>query len=393
MGLLFLSLFNSILGLSILFPVIGPLGRDLGLDEVEIGLLSTSYSLMQLFFAPIWGRASETRGRKPILLVGILGFAGGFLCFGMVAEAFRHGLLGHGALVGLSVLSRAIGGALSSATLPTAQAYAADITERADRTAGMAVIGAAFGLAVIFGPVIGATVSHFFGLLAPVWFSVGIGLLNAVLVFVRLPEPARRGARETGPVRSADIARRTWPLLALGALATLANVAMEQTVSFLFEDRLGLSHDETPKWVGGGLLAYGILAVFAQGFLVRRTKFAPRTLVLAGLPLTALGMAGLAFATSFPVLLVCMAFQGLGQGLVVPGLSAALSVSVDDHEQGAAAGLSSAGQGLGRFLGPLTGTSLYAFARPSPYLASAALLGLLMVLAAIYVPKPLAETA
>ena len=80
---LFLSLFNSILGLSVLFPVLGPLGRELGLSDAQIGLISSGYALSQFIFAPMWGRASETRGRKPVLLIGVSGFGIGFLAFGL----------------------------------------------------------------------------------------------------------------------------------------------------------------------------------------------------------------------------------------------------------------------------------------------------------------------
>src|SRR5207302_1404937 len=115
----------------------------------------------------------------------------------------------------------------SSATLPTAQAYVADTTGRDDRTAGMAVIGAAFGLGIIFGPVIGAVLSAV-SLLAPVYFSAGIALLNAAFIAVKLREPERRlaiRAPQLGPV-----AAKVWRLLGVAVAVSLASVAMEQTV-------------------------------------------------------------------------------------------------------------------------------------------------------------------
>jgi MFS family permease len=199
MGLLFFALFNSILGLSVLFPVLGPLGRSLALSETEIGLVSTGYALTQLLFAPYWGRLSETRGRKPVLLVGIVGYAIGFAAFGVAATLGEGGALSHELLVVALVGSRLVGGALSSATLPTAQAYAADLSEAKDRTAAMGIVGAAFGLAIIFGPAIGASIAHFFGLLAPVWLSVALAAANAVLVASILPEPARKNVASHPP--------------------------------------------------------------------------------------------------------------------------------------------------------------------------------------------------
>lgn len=167
LSLLFLTLFNSILGLSVLFPILGPLARELGLSEVQVGLFSTGYALMQFLLASYWGRRSEVMGRKPILLVGILGFASSFFLFALFAWLGYQQVLSSWGLFAFLLLSRLLGGAFSSATLPTAQAYLADITPREQRTQSFAVLGAAFGLGVIFGPAIGAGLAHF-GLLAPV---------------------------------------------------------------------------------------------------------------------------------------------------------------------------------------------------------------------------------
>jgi MFS family permease len=388
MGLLFFALFNSILGLSVLFPVLGPLGRSLALSETEIGLVSTGYALTQLLFAPYWGRLSETRGRKPVLLVGIVGYAIGFAAFGVAATLGESGALSHELLVVALVGARLIGGALSSATLPTAQAYAADLSEAKDRTAAMGIVGAAFGLAIIFGPAIGASIAHFYGLLAPVWLSVALAAANAVLVASILPEPRRKNVASHPPALL-PVARKVPAVLAVGFVATLSSVAMEQTIAFAFEDRLGLSHDETPMWVGAGLVAYGVVAVFAQGFLVRRYTIAPRTLVLGGLPIAMFGMGLLVFATSFPVLVVALTIQGLGQGLVLPGVTSALSLGVTDGEQGAVAGVNASAQGLARLAGPLVGSRLYEISGALPYEVATALL--FAVLAFVLVSRDVAR--
>lgn len=100
-GLLFITLFNSILGLSVLFPILAPLGRWLGFTELQVGMLSTSYALMQFLMSPYWGRRSERVGRKPVLISGILGFALSFLAFGVIAELGSRGAFGHWTTFGL----------------------------------------------------------------------------------------------------------------------------------------------------------------------------------------------------------------------------------------------------------------------------------------------------
>ncbi|UJR85354.1 MFS transporter [Sandaracinus amylolyticus] len=382
MGLLFVTIFNSILGLSVLFPVIGPLGRDLGLSDTQIGALSTSYALMQLLLSPWWGKRSETAGRKKILLVGVCGFALAFGLLGTAAEIGRMDVVPPLALFALMLGARVIGGAFASAMLPTAQAYAADLTTRENRTSGMAVIGAAFGLAIIFGPVIGGTLAHFFGLTAPIWFSTAFGALNALLVWWRLPEPPRRDASERPPVRLGDVARRAWPLLLVAAVTTGATVLMEQTVAFLVEDRLHLTREDTPLWMGGALFVYGVVAVAVQGGLARRMRVAPTTLVIAGLPITIAGLVTLMLAREYGWIVVGMGLQGFGQGLALPGVTSAMSLAVSDDEQGQVAGLNNSAQGLGRLFGPLVGTALYELDQELPYGTGAALIGIALLFVA-----------
>jgi len=388
LGLLFITLFNSILGLSILFPIIGPLARELGLSEFQTGLFSTAYAFMQFLMSPYWGRKSEEVGRKPILLVGILGFSVSFFLFGLFAQLRFAGLLDVNTTFWLMLFARLIGGAFSSATLPTAQAYVADITGRADRTAGMAVIGAAFGLGVIVGPGLGGLLAKIH-LLAPVYFSAGLALLNALFVYLALPEPKRRVHLDTAPVLKFHDPR-IFPLLAAGFVISLASVMMETTVAFYFQDRLGLNAKETARAVATALVVYGLAAVFVQGFLIRRFKWPPAVLLGLGLPLSFLGFLTFVFARDFGTLTLALVLQGVGQGLSSPGVTAALSLAVGENEQGLVAGLNSAAQALGRMFGPMLGTALYQWVDPrAPYLTSA----ILLALAALLLLTPPSRTA
>jgi MFS family permease len=375
-GLLFITLVNSILGLSVLFPILAPLGRYLGFTELQVGALSTSYALMQFVMSPYWGKKSEVVGRKPVLLTGIIGFSLSFFGFALVAQASKAGWFGHWTTFGLLLACRVLGGAFSSATLPTAQAYIADTTERSERTAGMALIGAAFGIGLVIGPGIGAALSHI-GLLAPVYFSAGFAVLNAIFVWLKLPEPKKHHAHHEEQ-KLPHLVTRVWPLLATGFALSLASVAMEQTVAFYYQDRLRLGHEQTARTVGVALVCYGAVAIVVQGFLVRRFRWSPRALIQCGVPIALAGFVGLVFANQFSTLTAALALQGFGQGLALPGVSAATSLSVSEREQGAVAGLNSSAHGLGRVFGPVVGTSLYEFRAELPYAVSAGLLLLVL---------------
>ncbi|HKO51643.1 MAG TPA: MFS transporter [Polyangiaceae bacterium] len=376
-GLLFITLFNSILGLSVLFPILAPLGRELGLSELQVGSLSASYALMQVLLSPSWGRLSERIGRKRVLLTGVLGFGVSFFAFALLADLGGRAHWPTPVLFAALLGARLLGGAFSSATLPTAQAYMADLTGRSDRTAGMAMIGAAFGLGVIFGPLIGAAFS-LVSLLAAVYFSASLAVLNFAFVWFFLPE-SKRLAAQAPPNGTGHVARLVWPLLAVGFTLSLASVAMEQTISFYYQDRLQLSNHATPRTVGMALGVYGLVAVFTQGFLVRRYKWSPLRLMAIGMPVALLGYVSLAFAHQFGVLTLALAAQAFGQSLAVPGVTAAMSLGVSEDDQGVVAGLNSSALGFGRMLGPLAGTGLYEFRAEYPYILSAALIVIVML--------------
>lgn len=390
MALLFLALFNSILGLSVLFPVLPPLGLELGLSPFEITTFSTGYAFMQLVMSRFWGRRSDAKGRVSTMLIGIGGFAISFYAFGAVAWLGLQGGLSHWPLYGALLGCRLFGGALSSATIPTAQAYAADLSGPEDRTRAMALIGAAFGSGIVFGPAIGAGLAALTdNLLAPVFFSASIAVVNGLFVLFALPEPERR-APSPPDADAPSVWSKVWPILAVGLAATLASVAMEQTVALYFQARLELGEVETAKTVGIALVGYGVVVVLTQGFLVRRVTWQPATLVRLGVPIALAGFGLFVFADDLWLLSAALWVQGLGQGLVLPGVTAALSLSVGADEQGAVAGWNGSSQGLGRTLGPVVGGAFFELRPELPYVFSAALLALVMVVVFV---RPLAPTA
>ncbi|MFD2608771.1 MFS transporter [Deinococcus taklimakanensis] len=388
--ILFLTIFIAMLGLSVLFPVIGPLGRELGLTPAQIGWFSTAYSLMQFVFSPVWGGRSERLGRRPILLMGLVGFSVSFGLFGLLAHFGQTGALTGGTLFALLVASRIIGGIFSSATLPTAQAMMADISSQKDRAASMGLIGAAFGLGVVFGPAIGGLLSGV-SLLAPVYFSAGLGLFTALLAFLMVPETRQPGGAHAAPGdRRALLTQGAIPLfLAVSALSTLASVGMEQTIAFYVQDTLRLDPTRTARTVGSMLAIFGILAALVQGGAIRplSKKVAPTPLIMAGLLVMAAGMLLLPQMQAYWPITAALALIGVGSAILSPTLSAGLSLSVPADQQGTVAGLNSSALALGRMVGPLLGTNLYQnVSHGAPYVASGAVL--LALLALMLVTRP-----
>ncbi|WP_102128080.1 MFS transporter [Deinococcus planocerae] len=381
--ILFLTIFVAMLGLSVLFPIIAPLGRQLGLSETQVGWFSTVYSLAQFVFAPIWGSRSERVGRKPVLILGLVGFSLSFGLFGLFAALGVRGVLTGTALFALLVAARLVGGLLSSATLPTAQAMMADLSSEKDRAAALGLIGAAFGLGVVFGPAIGALLSGF-GLTVPIFFSAGLGLMTALAAFLTLPETRRAGQASAARGDRRALLRHPGILLflAVSALYTLASVGMEQTIGFYVQDTLRLDPSQTARTVGLMLAVFGFVAAAVQGGAIRplSRRVAPGPLITLGLAIMGAGMFLLPLTSTFWTITAALAVIGVGSAILGPSLSAALSLSVGADRQGAVAGLNSSALALGRMTGPLLGTGLYQSAgHAAPYLLSGGVLAALLV--------------
>ncbi|WP_161881655.1 MFS transporter [Deinococcus alpinitundrae] len=388
--ILFLTIFVAMLGLSVLFPIFGPLSRQLGLSESQTGWFSTAYSLMQFVFSPIWGARSERIGRKPVLVMGLIGFSLSFGLFAIVADLGLRGVLSSTLLFGLLVGARFLGGILSSATLPTAQAMMADLTDRGNRAAAMGLIGAAFGLGVIFGPGLGGVLANF-GLTVPVYFSAGLGLVTALLARLTLRETREPGT--SAPAAGNRFALARGPIvvfLVISALFTLASVGMEQTISFYVQDNLHLTVAQTPQVVGGMLALFGLISAAVQGGAIRplSKKLSPTMLIPAGLIVMGAGMFALSAASVFWTMAGSLALIGIGSAILGPSLSAALSLSVNEHQQGQVAGLNSSALALGRMTGPLIGTGLYqSVSHHAPYIFSGGVLVALLAVVALARPQ------
>ena len=387
---LFLTIFVAMLGLSVLFPIFGPLSRQLGLSESQTGWFSTAYSLMQFVFSPIWGARSERIGRKPVLVMGLIGFSLSFGLFAIVADLGLRGVLGGTLLFVLLVGARLLGGILSSATLPTAQAMMADLTDRGNRAAAMGLIGAAFGLGVIFGPGLGGVLANF-GLTVPVYFSAGLGLVTALLARLTLRETRAPGT--PAPAAGNRFALARGPILVfllISTLFTLASVGMEQTISFYVQDNLHLTVARTPQVVGGMLALFGLISAAVQGGAIRplSKRLAPTLLIPAGLVVMGAGMFALSAASVFWTMAGSLALIGIGSAILGPSLSAALSLSVGEHQQGQVAGLNSSALALGRMTGPLIGTGLYqSVSHHAPYIFSGGVLVALLAVVALARPQ------
>lgn len=367
------------MGQTIIFSVLPPLARELGFSDFKVGLIFMISAVCWVFLSPRWGRLSDVRGRKPLIVMGLAAFALSMAAFGASVELGIAGALSGFPLYLLLVISRSFYGLLGSAGPPAAQAYIADRTSAADRTAGIAGFSAAFGFGAMLGPGFGAATSVF-GQTAPFFAMAILAAIMSVAVFTFLTERTRPTQRKQGPrMRITD--KRIAPFIVYGIAFGIINAIPVQTIAFYFIDRLGFSTELAPQLVGVGLMGGAMASLFSQLIIVQRFKLTPRTLMRGAPILFALGHLLIASTSHVGVVIFGMVVAGFGAGMAAPGFNAASSLAVKGEEQGAAIGLANAGGASGFILAPLLGFWLYGFAPYAPYLFTVTLSCLLLIFA------------
>lgn len=347
LAVIFGIVFIDLVGFGIVIPVLPLYAERFGASPIVIGLLLAVYSLMSFLFAPVLGRLSDRVGRRPVLLVSILGSSLGFLIMGLAGS------------LPFLFLGRIIDG-ITGGNISTAQAYIADLTPPHERSKGMGLIGAAFGLGFIFGPAIGGILSYF-SLAAPLLFAAALAAMNAAAVYFFLPESLPREHRKgdiSGNVPFYATVREAKgsPLaLVLGAyfFSTVAFSLLTATYPLFASHRFGYGAPQ----VGYIFAGMGIVGTVVQGgmmgLLVR--VFGDSRLAAAGSVLLAAGLFLLPLSPSAPVLFLATGAIGLGHALVVTPLNGLASKVSGASEQGKGLGMMQSSSSLARIIGPVLG--------------------------------------
>jgi MFS family permease len=374
--ILFVSLMCVGAGQSVMFAILPSLARQLGLSEFQASLPFVSSATIWVFTSGYWGGRSDHWGRKPVILLGLVAFGISFASFALVASLGISRILAVALAYPLMIAARSIYGLFGSGAAPAAQAYVADRTTRAERTQGVATIGAAFGLGTTIGPGIGSALV-IFGLFAPFYFTAAVAFASAAAIWYFLPERTAPHIRVERKLTLHWYDRRIWPFVIFGLGISTAGAVPIQTVGYLFIDVLHFSPAEAPQYTGIGLVASSLAALFAQLVIVQRFNLSARTLIRWG---TLIGLASFvlfAVGRQFGPLVMALVISGLGFGMVRPGYSAAASLAVDPDEQGAIAGITGATSGAGFIFGPIIATELYKISPAAPYWFGAAMMAAL----------------
>ena len=354
-------------GFTVLFAILGPLGREIGLNELQISSIIAASSLTVFLASPHWGRLSDRWGRKPIMIFGLLGYACGNFLF---ASVFHAALIG--ALLPLSaylllMLTRVLHASVMSAIMPASSAYMADVTDLTTRTKGMGAVGAANNLGGILGPALGGLLAGI-TLLTPLWVASALALTTAAFVIFFLPNsPQPKLTRDQASVKLSYFDPRILPYIIVGAMMFIGMALVQQTLAFRFQDVLGLSAVETAQTFGMAMGLSAAASLISQIGLMQRLNLRPIQWLRIAMPILAVAFACLAMADTQSFLVIAMLLQGAGMGLAGPAFMAGASMAVKANEQGAVAGVAGSCGPLGFTIGPLLGGFFYQIQPDLPY--------------------------
>ena len=343
-------------------------GEDLSTGAIvfHIGLLTAVYPLMQLLFAPVWGKVSDRIGRRPILLFSVAGYIVSQLLFGIANSLW------------LLYLARLIGGALTSATVPIASAYIADITDEDDRGRAMARLGAAVSLGAVVGPALGGALSRTsihsiwsWGHLSldsfaiPFFAAALLGIVSLAIVWLYLPESLGSRKLMANAQSPSARSRKFLVVLLIGLVSQFALAAFEGTFAVFSQSRLGFG----PLEVSVVFIVCGSVMTLFQavgvGLIARRLSEIRQLPV--GLLLMGLGIIGLTLVKGLSGSVAVVVLIASGLSLIAPNVSSLTSKTSRRSQVGAGLGLQNSFNSLGQALGTFVGLALFAIEPLLPF--------------------------
>ncbi len=379
-----LAVFVMTLGNVTIHATVGLFGRSIGLSEFQVGIIIALSALLFVLTSSRWGEFADERGRRPVILSGLAGAAVSLLLFGALFTLKRGDtdvLVAFLALLG----ARTIYGLLCGGAQPAATAYMADITSHRDRAAGVAMVGAAFGLGTMVGPVLVALLVGYGFAVAPL-VACFLAVLTAIIVVALLREVPPTAAMSTSsPTASTG---RITPYLALAFVFHFAFAGLQATNAFYIQDTLKVDTIEAVQRATLVSLAFATSSFAFQVFAVRLLKWSPSMLLAAGFVVCGGASVACLLVPDFSWLMLSFGVMGIGFAASQSGLTAGASLASNGNRQGRAAGQLQAAVSAAWIIGPLAGAALYEVSMSGPLMLTAAAMALgLFALFAVTVPR------
>jgi multidrug resistance protein len=387
LSLIFLTVFIDLLGFGILIPILPSFAvKQLGVDETAIGVAIAVYSFVQFIFNPILGKLSDKHGRKPVIVICLLINALGYIIF-----AFTTSYI-------ILVASRVVAG-IGGSSISVAQAYIADVTTKETRSKGMGLIGSAFGLGFVFGPLIGGFLSKF-GYMETGLGAAAFSFIAFIVTMIFLPESnlnrtkvveTKRRILNIDAILKAFRNPNLAILISLFFILTFSFANIYGTFALLGIQVYGFTDLQNGYMFG----IIGLSSAMVQGGLIGPiTKFlGKKKILIIGSFIIMVTLAIIPYAGNFLWLAIDGIFLSLGTGMLQPTLLSLISEVASDAEQGITLGVNQSLSALARMLGPLWGGFAFEFlGYPFPFITGAAFMSLIVIATIFYIPKKIKFT-
>lgn len=384
--LIFLTVFIDLLGFGILIPILPSFSvKELHIDEAAIGIAIALYSFVQFLFNPVLGKLSDKYGRKPVIVVCLFLNAMGYIVF-----SFTHSYI-------LLLVSRVIAG-IGGSSIGVAQAYIADITTRENRSKGMGLIGAAFGLGFVFGPLIGGLLSEF-GYAVTGYVAAGFSLIAFTLTILYLPESLKKS--QVIEQAQNQIRRKIFDFAAMKKILQKPDLAILVLLFFILTFSfaniygtfalLGLKvYGFTDMQNGYMFGIVGLTSAIVQGGLIGRINkvMSKKTILMVGSLLIMVALAMIPYAGTFLGLAIVSIVLSCGTGTFQPTVLSLISEVTSESEQGITLGMNQSLSSFARVLGPLWGGFAFEYlGYPFPFITGAIFTFVIFLLIVFYLPK------
>jgi len=384
LSLIFLTVFIDLLGFGILIPILPTFAKlELLVDETAIGVVVAVYSFVQFLFNPILGKLSDKYGRKPIIVISLFINAIGYVLF-----AFTTSFI-------ILLVARIVAG-IGGSSISVAQAYIADVTTKENRAKGMGVIGAAFGLGFVFGPLMGGFLASYgymvtgfasatFSILA---FIVTIALLPESNVNRKTPAETKRKLIDIDALKNVFAIPERAMLIFLFFVLTFSFANIYGTFALLGLQVYGFSDMQNGFMFG----IIGLTSAIVQGGLIGRISkvVSKKNILKFGSFFIMASLALIPYGETFLGLAIICIFLSIGTGLFQPTVLSLISEVTPEDEQGVTLGVNQSVSAMARVLGPLWGGFAFEFlGYPFPFLTGAAFTLIIFIATVFYIPKRL----
>lgn len=370
---LFVATLVSYLGIYITMPVLSAISTKAHLMPGQIGIMISLGAFAMLLFAPIWGKLSDSFGRRIVMIIGLLGMGAFFILY----VALLHMAIGtptaSSMLIYALMGTRFLLGIFMTTTPTAANAYMADISSVTDRAKDMSSLGFATGLAMVLGPIIGGLISASGNLYLPFYTTIVLLLIFAVIMTGILPKQQitidnAKNDETTQKQKSKFFSVQLLSWLLVGSSVMFVVVGLQLLTSLYLHDNIGQSVIQSAKTSSFLFVILGVTLMIVQILQIKVFNFSARQMMLIGIPLIVIGLLLIASANAYWLMIVSYIFIGAGAALGMSSLSAGASLTVSQEHQGAVAGAVAMTQAIAGIVSPLFGSFIYQINTKLPFL-------------------------